>query len=165
MATNITTPSAPTGAFEPPPTAAELQQSRKEVSWSATPKEIDQETIKKRKMPITYSIAANLRLTTVIKTTLTMLQLTDPMFILISNVDSTVNLKNAAGVDTMPESDLKRFFPARIASNNKVHCKLFFLAMMPIHRLKKATFGFYAWAGQKYGYLNHTQQTFKILDS
>jgi hypothetical protein len=130
MATNITTPSAPTGAFALPPTAAEFHQSRKEVSWSATPKKIDQETIDKRKMPITYSIAANLSLTTVFKTTLTMLQVTDPSFLLISYVDLTVNLKNASEVNQMSETDLKRFFPARIASNNKVHCKLFFLATM-----------------------------------
>jgi hypothetical protein len=148
MAPNSTTPSAPTGAFAPPPSVAELHQSRKEVSWSATPKETDEETIEKRKMPITYSIVANLSLITVFKTTLNILQATNPSFILISNVDTTVTLRNAVDAEKISISDIKKYFPAEI-SGNKVHCKVFFLATMPIHTLKKSTFGFYKWAGRK----------------
>jgi hypothetical protein len=93
MAPNTTTPSAPMGAFELPPSVSELvHQSRKGVSWSATPKETDAEMIKKQKMLITYSIVANLSLITVFKTTLNILQATDPSFILISNIDSIVTL-------------------------------------------------------------------------
>jgi hypothetical protein len=149
MATNKTIPSATTGAFASPPTAAELQQSPKEVTWSATPKEIDQETIEKRKMPITFSFVANLSLITVFKTTLTMLQATDPSFTLISDRDSAVTLRNATEVDKMTTEDMKKFFPAEVSANHKVQCKVFFLASMPIHKLKKDTFGFYTWAGRK----------------
>jgi hypothetical protein len=147
---NITNPpSATTGAFALPPTAAELNQSGKGVSWSATPKEIDDETIEKRKLPITYTVAANLSLLTVFKTTLTMLQATDPSFILISDVDSTVTLRNATEVDKLSVAEAKKFFPSVTTANHKVNCKLFFLASKPIHRLKKDTFGFYDWAARK----------------
>jgi hypothetical protein len=49
----------------------------------------------------------------------------------------------------MATEDMKKFFPAEISANHKVHCKVFFLASMPIHKLKKDTFGFYTWAGCK----------------
>jgi hypothetical protein len=117
-----------------------LQQSPKEVTWSATLKEIDQETI---------SIVANVSLTMVFKTTLTILQVTDPSFLLISNVDSTVTLRTATDVDKLNEAEVQKFFLAEISSNKTAHCKLFFLASMPIQQLKKATFGFYTWAGRK----------------
>jgi hypothetical protein len=109
MAPNSTTLSAPTGAFELPPSTAELHQSRKGVSWSATPKETDAEMIEKRKMSITYSIVANLSLITVFKTTLNILQATDPSFILISNVDSAVTLRNAVDAEKNSIADLKIF--------------------------------------------------------
>jgi hypothetical protein len=149
MALNSTTPSATTGAFAPPPTAAELHQSRKEVSWSATPKESDQETIKKRKMPITYALVANLSLITVFKNTLSMLKATDPTFISISKEDSTVTIWNATDADKISEAKLHKYFPATSITDNKVHCKLFAIASMSMHLLKKNTFGFYKWAGRK----------------
>jgi hypothetical protein len=136
MAQNTTTLSALMGAFELLPSEAELHQSRKEVSWSATPKETEAETAEKRKMPITYSIVANLSLITGFKTTLTILQATDPSFILISNIDLTVPLWNASEDDKLSTADIKKYFPAEI-SGNKVHCKVFFLASMPTHLLKK----------------------------
>jgi hypothetical protein len=125
MASNKNTAAAPTGAFALPPTAAELQQSRKEVSWSATPKETDHETIEKRKMPITYSIVANLSLISVFKDTLTMLKATDPTFILISKEDSAVTIRNATEADKLSTAEIKKYFPAEV-SGSKVQCKLFF---------------------------------------
>jgi hypothetical protein len=148
MALDSNTPSAKTGAFAPPPTAAELNQNRKEVSWSATPKESDQETIEKRKMPITYAFIVNLSLITVFKKTLSMLKAKDPTFILISKEDSTVTIRNAADADKISEAELQKYFPASIA-DNKVDCKLFAIASMSMHLLKKNTFGFYKWAGRK----------------
>lgn len=44
------------GEFELPYTYAMVAHSRKEVSWSATPEENTQESIKKRKIPIKYEI-------------------------------------------------------------------------------------------------------------
>jgi hypothetical protein len=148
MAPNTTTPSALTRAFKLPPSATELHQSRNEVSWSTIPKEMDAEMIEKRKMPITYSIVVNLSLITVFKLTLTILQATNPSFILISYIDSTVTLRNTSEANKISTADIKKYFPAKI-SGNKVHCKVFFLSLMPIHLLKKSTFGFYKWVGRK----------------
>jgi hypothetical protein len=56
MASNTNPPSTTMGEFELPPTADMAAQSRKEVSWSATPDEIDQETINKRKKRVKYEM-------------------------------------------------------------------------------------------------------------
>jgi hypothetical protein len=66
MAVAANLPSETEEAFEPPSTDDQAIQKSKEVSWSATPKEIDQETIEKRKMPIQYQIAAHLSVKTVL---------------------------------------------------------------------------------------------------
>jgi hypothetical protein len=57
MAPPETLPSAPTEDFEPPPDDDEAITNPKEVPWSATPKENEQETIEKRKIPVRYEIS------------------------------------------------------------------------------------------------------------
>jgi hypothetical protein len=77
-----------------------------------------------------------------------MLRATDPTFTLISKEDSAVTICNVTEADTLSTTDIKKYFPAEV-SGSKVQCKLFFLASMPIHALKKATFGLYKWADRK----------------
>jgi hypothetical protein len=96
MAVAANLPSETEEAFELPSTDDQVIQKSREVSWSATPKEIDQETIEKRKMPIQYQIAAHLSVKTVLKETHTMFNTTDKAFVLVSKVDSTVIIKTAA---------------------------------------------------------------------
>ena len=55
--------------FELPPIANAPAQNKKEASWSATPGEIDQETIKKLKKRITYEIDAVMAVKVVLKET------------------------------------------------------------------------------------------------
>jgi hypothetical protein len=77
------------GEFELPPKDNGTDQSRKEVSWSATPKENEQETVEIRKMPIEYKLANHLSVKTVMKETHTMFKAIDKDFLLVSKGDST----------------------------------------------------------------------------
>jgi hypothetical protein len=164
MAPNSTTPSAPAEAFAPPPSAAELHQSRKEVSWSATPKETDEETIEKRKMLITYSIVANLSLITVLKTTLNILQATDPSFILISNVDSTVTLRNAADAEKIQYRTLKNFSRQRYRATKFTARSSFSQQCQSTHSRNQRS-DFTNGQAVRCGSSNHTQPTLEILGS
>ena len=93
MASIPNPPSEPTGEFELPPSDAIAAQSRKEVSWSPTPGENEQEMIEKRKVAIKYEIAATLSVKVVLKETITMFHATDESFMLVSKEDPTVLLK------------------------------------------------------------------------
>ena len=70
--------SATREAFELPPSADAAAQNNKEVSWSATPSEIDQATIEKLKKPVTYEIDATLAIKGVLKETDRQFKVTDP---------------------------------------------------------------------------------------
>jgi hypothetical protein len=148
MAMTTNHPAEATGEFETPPTDAALVQQRKEVSWSATPKENAQETIEKRKNPIKYTVIATLSVKVVLKDTLTMFKKTDPGFLLVSKEDSTVTLQTAADVDKIPNDQFPKLFPAEIL-NGKVFMSMYSVSIMGIHRLKRATFGFYEYASRK----------------
>jgi hypothetical protein len=88
MAPNVKPPPEATGGFELPPKDADPNQSRKEVSWSATPEENEQETVEIRKMPIEYKLANHLSVKNVMKETHTMFKATDKDFLLVSKEDS-----------------------------------------------------------------------------
>jgi hypothetical protein len=60
MASITNPPPTRMGDFELPPTEAEAAQSYEEVTWGATPEEIDQETIEKRQKKVTCEIASAL---------------------------------------------------------------------------------------------------------
>jgi hypothetical protein len=148
MATTKTAPAEMTGAFELPPTDALLAQHRKEVSWSATPKENAQETIEKRKIPIQYIFLSSMSVTKVLKDTIIMLQKTDLGFMLVSRIDSTVTLHTVSDFDKIPTDDFPTFFPAKI-SGGKTFLRLFSVSTMPINLLKRSSFGFYEFAARK----------------
>jgi hypothetical protein len=122
MAVTANLPSEMEEAFELPSTDDQVIQKSKEVSWSATPKEIDQETIEKRKMPIKYQIAAHLSVKTVLKETHTMFNATNKTFVLVFKVGLTVIIKTAADFDRFSIDDMKKLFPAQL-SNGKATLK------------------------------------------
>jgi hypothetical protein len=147
MAPNESLPSDMTGEFELSHNDAGTTQNRKEVSWSATPKENEQETAEKRKMPIKYQLSNHLRVKTVLKETHTMFEATDKSFLLVSKEDSSVIIKTASDIDTFSASELEKLFPAELI-NNATIIKLYTVSSMPINRLKRSSYGYYKYAAQ-----------------
>jgi hypothetical protein len=147
MAVAANLPSETEDAFELPSTDDKVMQKSKEVSWSATPKEIDQETIEKRKMPIQYQIADHLSVKTVLKETHTMFKATDKAFDSVSKVDLTFIIKTAKDFNRFSADDWKKLFPAQLI-NGKAILKLFAVSSMSISRLKRSTFGDYKYSAQ-----------------
>jgi hypothetical protein len=117
MASNVKLPSDTTGDFELSPEADEADAYAKEVTWSATPKENERETIEKRKTPVRCQISPHLSVKNVLKETHAMFKKTDPTFLLISKEDSSVVIRNAADLDKHPAEELKKHFPAAASSN------------------------------------------------
>jgi hypothetical protein len=148
MANNANSPAAATEAFELPPTAAVLNQNRKDskgVSWSATPRENDAATIEQRKMPVKYELQPNLSIKTVLKDTHTRFKDTDKAFLMISKFDSTIVIKTAEEFDKISPKDMEKLFPGEII-NGKTWVRLFVVSTMNISRLKKSSYGYYAYA-------------------
>jgi hypothetical protein len=148
MAGPTKSPSATTGELELPPTDAMTAQSHKEVTWSATPEENAKETVEKRKNLIKYEISSTLSVKKVLKETFTMFKETDPGLLLVSKTDATVLIKTPADFDKIPTEKSPTLFPADIAGG-KTYISIFIVSSMPIHRLKRATFGFYKYAARK----------------
>jgi hypothetical protein len=118
MAKNVNPPAAATEAFELPPTAAVLNQNRKDskgVSWSATPRENDAATIEQCKMPVKYELVEpNLSIKTVLKGTHTRFKDKDKAFLMISKFDSTIVIKTAEEFDKISSRDMEKLFPGEI---------------------------------------------------
>jgi hypothetical protein len=148
MAMTTNPPAETTGELELPPSDAVLAQNHKGVSWSTTPKENAQQTIEKRKIPVKYIFLSKLSVKTVLKDTLNMFQKTDPEFLLVSRIDRTVILQTASDVDKFSSDDFPKLFPASVL-NGKTFMSMFSVSVMPINRLKRATYGFYAYAGRR----------------
>jgi hypothetical protein len=136
-----------TGEFELPQAGDGTNPNRKEVSWSATPKENEQEMVEIRKMPIEYKLANHLSAKTVMKETHTMFKATDKDFLLVSKEDSTDIIKTAADIDRLLSEEKKKYFPVDLVRSSTV-IKMFVVATMPISRLKRATFGYYKYAAK-----------------
>jgi hypothetical protein len=147
MAQSENLPPETVGAFELPITGDEANLQRKEVSWSATPKEKEQNTVEIRKMPIEYKLANHLSVKTVMKETHKMFQATDKDFLLVSKEDSTVIIKTASDIDKLTSEDMKKYFPAELIRSSVI-IKMYVVATMPISRLKRATFGYYKYAAK-----------------
>jgi hypothetical protein len=147
MASAENTPPEATEGFELPSNDNSDNPNRKGVSWSATPKENEQETIEKRKMPIQYQIEGHLSIKTVLKETHTMFLATDPSFLLVSKEDSTVIIKTAADIDKISTPDMKKFFPARLV-NGRAMLKMYIVSTMGISRLKRSSYGYYNYASR-----------------
>jgi hypothetical protein len=148
MAMTKNPPAETTEELELPPTDAVLAQNHKGVSWSTTPKENAKQTIKKRKIPVKYIFLSKLSVKTVLEETLNMFQKTDPEFLLVSRINSTVTLKTAADVNKISTDDFPKLFPASVL-NGKPFMSMFSVSVMPINKLKRATYGFYEYAGRR----------------
>jgi hypothetical protein len=137
------------GEFELPPTADIVAQRRKEVLWSATPEQIDQETVNKRKQRIQYEIISSMSVKLVLKDTFTMFKSTNPQFLLISPTETTpIIIKTADDFDKISAQDFPRLFPAEI-KNGKTWISLYAVTDMNNSRLKRFSFGFYEYAARK----------------
>jgi hypothetical protein len=148
MASTTNLPPERMGEFELPPTADIVAQRRKEVSWSATPDQIDQETVNKRKQRIQYEIISSMSVKLVLKDTFTMFKTTDPHFLLISPTDTKTIIKTADDFDKIPAKDFPRLFPAEI-KNGKTWILLYTVSDMNISCLKRFSFGFYEYVARK----------------
>jgi hypothetical protein len=148
MAESPSLPSTTTGAFELPPRAVEAAQNNKEVSWSATPKEIDQEAIEKFKKRITNEIEAALSVKVILKETFTRFKVTDPKLLLVSIADPTMIISTAEDLDKIPSDAFPTLFPADV-KNGKTWMSLFLVSEMSIGRLKRLSFWFYECASKK----------------
>jgi hypothetical protein len=145
MAPTEKSPPETTGEFELPSKDAGYNQSRKGVSWSATPRENEQETVEKRKLPIKYKISTHLSVKTVLKETHTMFKTTDPAFLLVSKEDSNVIIRTATDIDKLTAGELEKYFPAELV-HNVTMIKMFAVSSMPISRLKRSSFGYYKYS-------------------
>ena len=141
-------PSITTGEFELPPSAAEAVQNNKEVSWSATPQEIDQATIEKIKKKITYEITASLSVKVVLTETFTKFKVIDPKLLYTSPMDSSIIIRTADDFGKIKDADFPTLFPAEI-KNGKTWLSLFLVSEIPIAKLKRSSFGFYEYASKK----------------
>jgi hypothetical protein len=147
MAPPVTLPLDTTGDFELPPEADEADMNAKGVTWSATPKENERETIEKRKIPVRYPISPHLSVKNVLKETHARFQKTDPTFLMISKEDSSVVIRSAAAFHEYTAEELKKYFPASLIKRN-TSLNLFVVTDRSIHRLKKDSFGFYEHASK-----------------
>jgi hypothetical protein len=148
MVSTTNLPPDPMGEFELPPTAGIVAQRWKEASWSATPEQIDKETVKKRKQRIQYEIISSMSVKLVLKDTFTMFKTTDPQFLLISPTETSTIIKTADDFDKIPAQDFLRLFPAEI-KNSKTWMSLYAVTHMNISCLKQFSFGFYEYAARK----------------
>ena len=148
MAAPTPLPSATMDDFELPPSADAAAQNNKEVSWSATPGEIDQETIEKLKRRITYEIDTTMAVKVVLKETYRQFKTTDPKLLFVSAADPSLILRTADDFDRIPLADFPKFFPAEV-KNGKTWLSLFLVSEMAVGKLKRTAVGFYQYSAKK----------------
>jgi hypothetical protein len=148
MADNISPPSITTADLELPRTVDAAIRNNKEVSWSATPKEIDRELIENFKKEITYEIHMSESVKAVLKATFTRFKTTDEKLLLVSIKDPSVVIKSAEDFYKISDAAFPKVFPAEV-KNRKTWLSLHLVSSMEIHLLKRHSFGFYAYAARK----------------
>ena len=107
-------PSDTTEDFEPPPDDDAAITNPKEVSWSTTPKENEQETIEKRKSPVRHKILPHMSVKKVLQETHAMFLATDPTFLIVSKADPAIVIQNTTDLEKNSTDDMKRFFPGTL---------------------------------------------------
>ena len=148
MADPTSAPPATTEAFELPPSADAAAQNNKEVSWSATPGEIDQETIEKLKKTITYEIDATLAVKGVLKETFRQFKATDPHLLFVSSADPSTIIRTVDDFEKIPLDAFPKIFPAAV-KNGKTWLSLFLVSEMAVGKLKRTSVGFYHYSAKK----------------
>jgi hypothetical protein len=128
-----------------PPSAAVATDHRNKVTWTSKTKENAAPTVEIRTFPVKYEASSNLSIVNVLKTTLTMFAKTDPVVSITSRVDESCKFKKAADFDALSAARLSQLFPGEIIFG-RTHVRLFMTSIMPIDSLKRATFGYYAYA-------------------
>ena len=111
MVDTTSAPSATTEAFELPPSADVAAQNNKEVSWSATPGEIDQATIEKLKKPVTYEIDATLAIKGILQESYRQFKATDPHLLFVSSANPSMIIRTVDDFDRIPLEAFPKFSP------------------------------------------------------
>jgi hypothetical protein len=148
MADTTNPPSATMGDFEYPPSAEEAAQNNKAVTFSATPDEIDKETIEKLKKLISYEIDSSMSVKVVLKETYARFKVTDPKVVFVSNQNPSIIIRTSEDFEKIPTNDFPKFFSAEI-KNGKTWLSLFLVSESTIGYLKRHSFGFYEYASKK----------------
>jgi hypothetical protein len=148
------------GDLEPPEKANAAIDTTKEVTWSATPTEKEQEFIENCKVPARYNLSTHLSVKQVLKETFRRFKITDPTFLIVSKVDPESIFRKTEDFDKLTPNDVKRLFPAELIRLN-THFQLFMVSDRSIHRLKRDSFGYYEYARR---HIWITEHPFKSAD-
>ncbi len=81
-----------------------------------TPSEIDQETIEKMKVQITYEIVASMSVKVVLKETFDRFKVTDPKLLFVSSSDPSTIARTSADFDKIPTNIFPKLFPAELTN-------------------------------------------------
>jgi hypothetical protein len=120
------------GDLEPPEKANAAIDITKEVTWSATPTEKEQEFIENCKVPARYKLSPHVSVKqAVLKETFKRFKITDPTFLIVFKIDPESIFRKAEDFDKLTPNDLKRLFPADLIRLNTHFLQLY--SIRPSH--------------------------------